>query len=116
MADARLGLGGRGGAAGRNSRRPDATALAYAPIVLVGTPFGWPPVNYFEVALPWTVVHQIICCAGGFLWAATRLTHLHSLRHACRFCGRREMIDKAGEPGYAGAERPMVGENPADAA
>jgi hypothetical protein len=30
-------------------------AVAYAPIFLIGAPFGWPPVNYFEIALPWPV-------------------------------------------------------------
>jgi hypothetical protein len=45
-----------------------------------------------EVALPWTVVHQIICFAGGFLWAATALSYQRYLRHACRFCGRRAKI------------------------
>ena len=38
-------------------------AVAYAPIFLVGAPFGWPPLNYFEVALPWPVINQAFCMA-----------------------------------------------------
>lgn len=45
-------------------------AVAYAPIFLVGAPFGWPPVSYRE-AVPWPVVNQFLCIAGGLAWAAT---------------------------------------------
>jgi hypothetical protein len=65
-------------------------AVAYAPIFLVGAPFGWPPVNYFEIALPWPVINQFICMAGGFLWAGTALAYGRRTRDACGNCGRTD--------------------------
>ncbi|HEU4493360.1 MAG TPA: hypothetical protein VFR69_04180, partial [Rubrobacteraceae bacterium] len=70
-------------------------AVAYAPIFLVGSPFGWPPANYFETALPWPVVNQCVCIAGGLLWAATAVAYgRRSSRDACGYCGRTD--DTAG--------------------
>lgn len=50
-------------------------AVAYAPIFVFGAPFGWPPANYFEATLPWPVVNQFVCIAGGLLWAATAMAY-----------------------------------------
>ncbi|MEV8630647.1 hypothetical protein AB0395_03230 [Streptosporangium sp. NPDC051023] len=72
---------------------PDArvlTAVAYAPIVLVGLPFGWPDVNYFEVALPWPVLNLILCLAGGVLWAGAALAFQRRTGDSCGGCGRSE--------------------------
>jgi hypothetical protein len=52
---------------------PDARvlqAVGYAPLFVVGAPFGWPPVSVRE-AIPWPVLNQLILIAGGVLWAAT---------------------------------------------
>jgi hypothetical protein len=64
-------------------------AVAYAPIVLVGAPFGWPPVSFFEAALPWPVVNQFVCIAGGLLWAAAAVAY-----------GRRSGGRTDGRPGW----------------
>src|SRR5919112_4494528 len=45
-------------------------AVAYAPIFLVGAPFGWPPVSFFE-AIPWPVIDQFVCIGGGMGGGAT---------------------------------------------
>ncbi len=63
-------------------------AIAFAPIFLLGAPFGWPPVDYFEVALPWPVLNQALCMAGGFLWAGTAVVYRRRIREACGNCGR----------------------------
>ena len=65
-------------------------AVAYAPIFLVGAPFGWPPVNYFEIALPWPVINQFVCMAGGLLWAGTALAYGRRTLDACGNCGRTD--------------------------
>jgi hypothetical protein len=65
-------------------------AAAYAPIFLVGAPFGWPPVNYFEGALPWPVINQVLCMAGGFFWAGAAVAYGRRTRDACANCGRIE--------------------------
>ena len=62
-------------------------AVAYAPIVLVGAPFGWPP-GSFSDAVPWPVVNQFLCIAGGLLWAATAVGYGRRSRGACVNCGR----------------------------
>ena len=65
-------------------------AVAYAPIFLVGAPFGWPPVNYFEITLPWPVINQFVCMAGGLLWAGTALAYGRRTLDACGNCGRTD--------------------------
>ena len=65
-------------------------AVAYAPIFLIGAPFGWPPVNYFEIALPWPVINQFVCIAGGFLWAGAAVAYWRRSRDACATCGRTD--------------------------
>lgn len=62
-------------------------AVAYAPIFLVGAPFGWPPVS-FSQAIPWPVIDQFVCIGGGMLWAATAVAYGRRTRGACGNCGR----------------------------
>jgi hypothetical protein len=62
-------------------------AVAYAPIFLLGLPFGWPPVSFRE-ALPWPVVHQMIGIAGGLLWVAMIMAVERRQPGACAACGR----------------------------
>ena len=76
-------------------------AVAYAPIFVVGAPFGWPPVSYFEVALPWPVINQFVCVAGGFLWAGTALAYWRRARLACGRCGRTDARGGWTTPGSA---------------
>ena len=71
---------------------PDARVLAttaYAPIFLVGAPFGWPPVRFMD-AVPWPIWYQYGCIAAGFLWGATALAFFRLTRGACVACGRRD--------------------------
>jgi hypothetical protein len=52
---------------------PDVLALAgYAPLLIVGAPFGWPPVDYAEV-FDWPLFNQAFAILGGFLVAGTVL-------------------------------------------
>jgi hypothetical protein len=71
---------------------PDArvlTALAYAPIALLGAPFGWPPVSFFDRALPWPVCNQLICIVGGLSWIGATLAYQRRTSGACVRCGRK---------------------------
>jgi hypothetical protein len=57
--------------------------VAYAPIILIGAPFGWPPgVSILDV-FPWPVANQFLCIAGGFLWAATSAAYGRRNKGAC---------------------------------
>jgi hypothetical protein len=71
---------------------PDArllTLLGYAPILIIGAPFGWPPVNYGEV-FTWTLANQAISVVGGLLLAAATLRWQFRTAGACTRCGRTE--------------------------
>lgn len=63
-------------------------AVAYLPIILVGAPFGWPPGANILDAFPWPVTNQLICIAGGVLWAAAAVAYHRRSRSACGRCGR----------------------------
>lgn len=70
---------------------PDArvlTAIGYAPIFLVGLPWGWPEGNYFELGFPWPVINMVICLLGGLLWAGAALSFQRRTAGACERCGR----------------------------
>jgi hypothetical protein len=65
--------------------------LAYAPVILLGAPFDWPPdVGLLDV-LPWPVLNQVLCIAGGVLWAGAALAFGRRARAACEHCGRPEL-------------------------
>lgn len=61
--------------------------LGYAPIFLVGAPFGWPPVNYFD-SVTWPMLFQLISVLGGVLLVATALAWRRRARRSCPSCGR----------------------------
>jgi len=62
--------------------------IAYAPILLIGAPFGWPPGVRFFDTVPWPVLNQAVCIGGGVLWAATATAYQRRSRAACAHCGR----------------------------
>lgn len=69
---------------------PEPTVLAvagYAPVLLVGAPFGWPDVDYADV-FTWPLLNQAFCLVGGLLLAGTVLGWLRRTRSACARCGR----------------------------
>ena len=50
-------------------------AVAYAPLVVIGAPFGWPPGVSLLDAFPGPVVNQFVCIGGGLLWAAAAVAY-----------------------------------------
>jgi hypothetical protein len=71
---------------------PDTRLLAvagYAPMLLLGAPFGWPPVDYAEV-FTWALINQAWCVVGGFLVARTVLAWQRRSGGSCVACGRGE--------------------------
>jgi hypothetical protein len=82
---------------------PDVRLLAvagYAPMLLLGAPFGWPPVDYAEV-FTWPLVNQAFCVAGGFLVARTVLAWQFRTGGACVACGRGETTTSLATPAAA---------------
>jgi hypothetical protein len=71
---------------------PDVRLLmiaGYTPILLVGLPFHWPPVDYSTI-FTWTVDNQAISLVGGLLVARAALRWQRRTSEACERCGRRD--------------------------
>ncbi|MGK5685374.1 hypothetical protein [Actinoplanes sp. URMC 104] len=69
---------------------PDMRLLAlagYAPMLILGAPFGWPPVDYSEV-FTWTLANQVFAVLGGVLLARAALRWQFRTAGACEDCGR----------------------------
>lgn len=64
--------------------------VAYAPIVLLGEPFGWPPDVSLGDVLPWPVLNQVLCMVGGFLWAGAAVAYRRRAQGSCGHCGRTD--------------------------
>jgi hypothetical protein len=66
------------------------TAVARAPIVLAGLPFGWPRGVSLASLFPWPVLNQLLLIGGGLLWAAAAVASQRRTRNACGHCGRSD--------------------------
>jgi hypothetical protein len=69
---------------------PDMRLLAragYAPMLIAGAPFGWPPVDYGDI-FTWPVVNMAVSVAGGLLLARALLAWQFRTAGACVSCGR----------------------------
>lgn len=64
--------------------------LAYAPLVVVGELFDWPPDVSLGDVLPWPVLNQVLCMVGGVLWAGAAVAYRRRIRGACPRCGRSD--------------------------
>jgi len=64
------------------------TAVARAPIVLVGLPFGWPRGVSLPSLFPWPVTNQLLLIGGALLWAAAAVAYQRRTHNACGHCGR----------------------------
>ncbi|GAA4572903.1 hypothetical protein [Planotetraspora kaengkrachanensis] len=75
---------------------PSSNALAltgYAPMLILGAPFGWPPDVDYSRVLSWTMANEIWCMAGGYLLWFAVLSWQRRSRGACVRCGRRAGTD-----------------------
>ncbi|WP_406075268.1 hypothetical protein [Micromonospora sp. NBC_01638] len=71
---------------------PDARVLVilgYLPILIIGAPFGWPPVDYTEV-FNWALFARFAALVGGLLLAGAVLAWQRRTAGACVGCGRRD--------------------------
>ena len=70
---------------------PTASVLAitgYAPMLIIGAPFGWPPEVDYGAIFNWSLANQAWAMIGGFLVAFTVLSWQRRTRGACGHCGR----------------------------
>ncbi|WP_214411793.1 hypothetical protein [Sphaerisporangium fuscum] len=63
------------------------TLTGYAPMLILGAPFGWPDVDYSRV-FTWSLLNQAWCMIGGYLLAFAVLSWQRRGRGACPRCGR----------------------------
>ncbi|MGC5330657.1 hypothetical protein [Micromonospora sp. DT62] len=63
------------------------TILGYLPILIVGAPFGWPPVDYADV-FTWALFARFAAMVGGVLLAGAVLRWQRRTAGACPTCGR----------------------------
>ena len=75
--------------------------VAYAPILLLGAPFGWPPDVRFRDAIPWPLINQGVCIGGGLLWAAAAVAYRRLSGGACGHCGRTDAVAEWTTPSAA---------------
>ncbi|MEV1142858.1 hypothetical protein [Micromonospora sp. NPDC049799] len=61
--------------------------LGYAPMLLLGAPFGWPPVDYADV-FTWPLAARTASMVGGVLLAGAVLVWQRRTAGACAACGR----------------------------
>ncbi|RKN49603.1 hypothetical protein [Micromonospora endolithica] len=61
--------------------------LGYLPILLVGAPFGWPPVDYADV-FTGALAARVASIVGGVLLAGALLVWQRRTSGACAACGR----------------------------
>jgi hypothetical protein len=76
--------------------------LGYTPLgivkLLTGAEFGQ---VYLEMLTQWTLVHQLLCLIGGFLWLAATVSYARRSGDACLYCGRREGLEGWTSPSKA---------------
>ncbi len=65
--------------------------LGYIPYAVVGLFTGARMSKmYFQSWIQWTVIHQLLCLTGGFLWLAATVCYGRRSGDACVYCGRRD--------------------------
>ena len=64
--------------------------LGYIPFIifrlLTGAEIGF----YLKAFAQWTVMHQVLCLIGGFLWLGATVSYARRSGDACLYCGRRD--------------------------
>ncbi|MGW0517559.1 hypothetical protein [Crossiella sp. NPDC003009] len=60
--------------------------VGYLPIVLIGAPFGWPPVSYLD-KFDTANLNQFAIVLGALLWLAATLNYQRRTAGACLSCG-----------------------------
>jgi hypothetical protein len=76
--------------------------LGYTPLglfsLLTGAELGQ---VYLEMLRQWTLLHQLLCLSGGFLWLGATVTYARRSAGACLYCGRQDSLDGWNSPAKA---------------
>lgn len=78
------------------------TLFGYIPygvvLLLTGAESGQ---NLLRAWAQWTVVHQLLCLMGGFMWLAAIVSYSRRSGDACLYCGRRDSPEGWSSPDKA---------------
>jgi hypothetical protein len=72
----------------------------YLPVLIVGAPFGYPPVDYGDI-FTWTLANQVLCVVVGLVLGRAVLRWQFRTVGACEYCGRREAQSRWAAPAAA---------------
>jgi hypothetical protein len=74
--------------------------IPYALLALLkGSDFGQ---SYMKGLMEWSLLHQVLCLTGGFLWLASTLSYARRSGEACLYCGRSDRPKGWTQPEAAG--------------
>ncbi len=65
-------------------------ALAYIPNIVFRLLTRADITSYLNALTQWTLVHELLCLCGGFLWLAATVSYARRSANACLSCGRLE--------------------------
>ncbi len=68
-------------------------ALGYIPITLFRLLTGGDASFYLKEFAQWAMAHQLLCLAGGFVWAGATVSYARRSGGACLYCGRGDRPD-----------------------
>jgi hypothetical protein len=64
--------------------------VGYLPSVLLGHLPPEKSQEYLAAWTQWSMIHQLLCLIGGFLWLAATVCYARQSGDACLYCGRRD--------------------------
>jgi hypothetical protein len=76
------------------------TFAGYLPILVIGFPFGYPPVDYSHI-FTWTLANEVLAVAGGVLLIRATVGWHRRTRNRCVGCGRGDAPETWTAPGAA---------------
>jgi hypothetical protein len=75
--------------------------VGYLPSAVLGQLPAAKSQAYLEAWAQWSMIHQLLCLIGGFLWLAATACYARRSGDACLYCGRREDPERWTSPDKA---------------
>lgn len=75
--------------------------VGYLPAAILGHLPAEKSQAYWQAWTQWTMIHQLLCLTGGFLWLAATVSYARRSGYACLYCGRRDDAEGWTSPNQA---------------